>query len=180
MTLSLDQKYKKDIVKQLMKEFGYKNVFEVPQVLKVLVSRGVSEAVTNPKAMEVSSKELALICGQRPIVRYAKKAIAAFKLKVRDPIGCFATLRGKKMYLFLNKLINISLPRVRDFRGLNPRSFDGRGNFSFGLNEQLIFPEVDYDKVDALRGMNITIVTSAKTDKEARRLLDLLGIPFRN
>ena len=179
MALNLDQKYKKDIVKQLMKEFGYKNIFEVPRVLKVLVSRGVSEVVVNSKAIEVSSKELAQICGQRPVIRYAKKSIAAFKLKARDPIGCLVTLRGKNMYLFLNKLINVSLPRVRDFKGLNPRSFDGRGNFSFGLNEQLIFPEVDYDKVDALRGMNITIVTSAKTDKEARYLLYLLGIPFR-
>jgi len=179
MVLDLKQKYEKDIAKQLMKEFGYKNIFEVPRVLKVVVSRGVSEVVANSKAIDVSYKELAQICGQLPAIRRAKKSIAAFKLKANDPIGCMVTMRGRKMYFFLNKLINICLPRVRDFRGLNPRSFDGRGSYSFGILEQLIFPEVDYDKVDAVRGMNITIVTSAKTDKEARQLLGLLGIPFR-
>lgn len=177
--LSLKEKYHKEVVKELSKKFGYKNVWQVPRLVKVVISRGVSEGASNPKAVEISQAELSEIAGQFPMITYAKKSIANFKLKAHDPIGLVVTLRGERLFLFLNKLINISLPKVRDFRGLSPKSFDGRGNYSFGIREQLIFPEVDYDKVDKVRGMNITIATTAQTDAEARELLTLLGIPFR-
>jgi large subunit ribosomal protein L5 len=175
----LKEKIKKEVSAKMAKKFKYKNVFEIPQAVKVVVSRGVSEATQNKKIIDVVAQELAEISGQKPAVVKAKKAIASFKLKQGDPIGCFVTLRDEKMYLFLSKLINVCLPRVRDFRGLNPNSFDGRGNYSFGLKEQLIFPEVDYDKVDRLRGMNITIHTTAKTDDEAKELLRCFGFPFK-
>lgn len=176
---NLKEKYSKEIIKALMAEFGYKNAMEVPKVVKVVVSEGVKEGTTNPKAVDVAAAELGEITGLRPIIKHAKKSIANFKLKTNDPIGCMVTLRGNRMYLFLNKLINIGLPRVRDFKGLPGNSFDGRGNYSFGLREQMLFPEVDYDKVDKTRGMNIVIVTTAKTDKEAKSLLTKMGIPFK-
>ncbi|OGC10769.1 50S ribosomal protein L5 [candidate division WOR-1 bacterium RIFOXYA2_FULL_37_7] len=176
---NLKEKYEKTVLKELQKEFGYKNHMEVPHVIKVVLSEGVKEGPQNEKSVDVAAAEMSNIAGQHAVIKRAKKSIANFKLKARDPIGCMVTLRGEKMYLFLNKLINISLPKVRDFRGLSPKSFDGRGNYSFGIQEQLIFPEVDYDRVDKTRGMNIAIVTSAKTDKEAKALLSGLGIPFR-
>jgi large subunit ribosomal protein L5 len=177
--LSLKNKYRKEVVAELSRKFGYKNVWQVPRLIKVVLSRGVSEGVSNPKAVELAQAELRDIAGQFPMVTYAKKSISAFKLKAGDPIGLMVTLRGERMYLFLSKLINIALPKVRDFKGLSPKSFDGRGNYSFGIREQLIFPEVDYDKVDKVRGMNITIATTARTDAEACELLAKLGIPFR-
>lgn len=177
--LSLKERYRKEVVKELSKKFGYKNVWQVPRLIKVVISRGVSEGISNAKAVEISQAELSEIAGQFPMITYAKKSISAFKLKAGDPIGLVVTLRGDRLFLFLNKLINIALPKVRDFRGLSPKSFDGRGNYSFGIREQLIFPEVDYDKVDKVRGMNITIATTASTDAEARELLQLLGIPFK-
>ena len=176
---NLRQQYEKEAVKELTKQFGYKNKMEVPHIIKVVLSEGVKEGPQNPKSVDVAAAEMTDIAGQRVVIKRAKKSIANFKLKSKDPIGCMVTLRGERMYLFLNKLINLSLPKVRDFRGLSPKSFDGRGNYSFGILEQLIFPEVDYDKVDKTRGMNIAIVTSAKTDDEARALLSKLGIPFR-
>lgn len=176
---SLKERYEKIAIPELMKEFGYKNKMEVPKLVKVVLSEGVKEGTTNPKATDAAAAEMTNIVGQRVVIKKAKKSIANFKLKTHDPIGCMVTIRGEKMYLFLNKLINLALPKVRDFRGLSPKSFDGRGNYSFGLKEQLIFPEVDYDKVDKVRGMNIVIVTTAKSDKEARALLAQLGVPFR-
>lgn len=176
---SLKEIYEKHAIPELMKKFGYKNKFEIPKILKVVVSEGVKEGPQNAKAVDVAAIELSDIVGQRVVIKKAKKSIANFKLRARDPIGCMVTIRGERMYLFLNKLINIALPKVRDFKGLSAKSFDGRGNYSFGITEQLIFPEVDYDKVDKARGMNITIVTSAKTNEEACELLSCLGMPFR-
>ncbi|NQU17342.1 MAG: 50S ribosomal protein L5 [Candidatus Saganbacteria bacterium] len=176
--IALKEKYENIIVPALVKQFGYSNKMAVPKVKKVVLSCGVSEGTVNAKATQIALEELKQITGQAAAIRYAKKAIAGFKLKKNDPIGGMVTLRGEKMYLFLNKLIGICLPRVRDFRGLNPKSFDGRGSYSFGIKEQLIFPEIDYDRVDKTRGMNITIVTSANTDKEARALFEAMGIPF--
>ncbi|MFC1496217.1 50S ribosomal protein L5 [Candidatus Margulisiibacteriota bacterium] len=176
--ISMKVKYTKEIVPELIKEFGYTNVMAVPKMVKVTVSCGVAEGTSNKKATEVALEEIKQITGQAAAAKYAKKAIANFKLKKNDPIGGMVTLRGERMYRFLNKLINICLPRVRDFRGLKPKSFDGRGNYSFGIKEQMIFPEIDYDRVDKTRGMNITLVTTAKTDKEARFLLSKFGIPF--
>jgi large subunit ribosomal protein L5 len=172
-------KFSKEIAVKMMKQYKYKNPYEVPRIEKVVLSRGVAEGTSNAKAVDAAAAELAEIAGQHPVITYGKKSIANFKLKRNDPVGCRVTLRGERMYLFLNKLVNISLPKVRDFKGLNPRSFDGRGSYSFGIREQLIFPEVDYDKVDKVRGMNITIVTTGKTDAEAEKLLRLIGIPFR-
>jgi len=171
-------KYLNKIVPELKKKFSYKNIYEIPRLKKIVISEGIAEGVTNPKATEAAAAELADISGQKPVITRAKKSIAAFKLKAKDPIGCFVTLRGERMYLFLNKLVNIGLPKIRDFKGLSAKSFDGMGNYNFGLKEQLIFPEVDYDKLDKVRGMNITIVTSAKNNEEAKELLRLLGIPF--
>lgn len=175
---SLKEKYQNKVIPALKKEFGYDNVMAVPKMIKVVLSCGVSEGTVNSKATDIALEELKQLSGQAPAAKFAKKAIAGFKLKKNDPIGGMVSIRGSRMYLFLNKLINICLPRVRDFRGLNPKSFDGRGNYSFGIKEQLIFPEIDYDRVDKTRGMNITLVTSANTDKEARALLEGLGIPF--
>jgi len=176
---TLKERFSKEIVPSMMAAFSYKNPMEVPQLKKVVLSRGVKEATLDPKATKVSADELTLIAGQRAATTKAKKSIANFKLKEGTPIGAMVTLRGDRMFEFLDKLINICLPKIRDFKGVSPTSFDGRGAYSMGLKEQLIFPEIDYDKVDKVRGMNITIVTSAKTDKEARQLLQLMGMPFR-
>jgi large subunit ribosomal protein L5 len=177
---SLKEKFVKEIVPALLKSGEYKNPMEVPQLVKIVINRGVGEARENQKAIEISAKELELITGQKPLVRTAKKSIAVFKIRTGLEIGLKVTLRGKRMYDFLNKLINICLPKIRDFKGINPKSFDGRGNYSLGIKEQLIFPEVDYEKVDRVRGMDITIVTSARTDQDAKKLLEALGLPFRN
>jgi large subunit ribosomal protein L5 len=177
---SLKDKYQKEVIPALTKRFGYRNVMQVPRLVKVVVSRGVGEAITNPKALESSVDELLLVTRQKPLITKAKKSIASFKLRSGMKIGCLVTLRGQKMYDFVTKLIDVALPRIRDFKGVSPRAFDGRGNFNLGLREQLIFPEIDYDKVDKARGMNVTFVTTAKTDEEARLLLEALGIPFRS
>jgi large subunit ribosomal protein L5 len=174
----LQEKYLSEAVKGLMDKFKYKNVMEIPKVEKIIINMGVGEAVTNSKAMESAVADLTTISGQKPIVTKAKKSIAAFKLRAGMPIGAKVTLRGDRMYFFLDKLMNLALPRVRDFRGVSTASFDGRGNYALGLKEQLIFPEIEYDKVDKARGMDIIIVTTAKTDEEARELLRLLGMPF--
>ena len=174
----LQEKYLSEAVKGLMDKFKYKNVMEIPKVEKIIINMGVGEAVTNSKAMEAAVADLTTISGQKPIVTKAKKSIAAFKLRAGMPIGAKVTLRGERMYFFLDKLMNLALPRVRDFRGVSTASFDGRGNYALGLKEQLIFPEIEYDKVDKARGMDIIIVTTAKTDEEARELLRLLGMPF--
>lgn len=176
---SLKEKFDKEIVPAMMKSRGYKNPMQVPRLVKIVLNRGVGEARDNPKAIEVSAAELASISGQKPLVTFSKKAISAFKLKAGIPIGLKVTLRGNRMYDFANKLINICLPKIRDFKGVNPKSFDGRGNYTLGIREQLIFPEVDYQKVDRVRGMDITFVTTARTDAEARELLERLGMPFR-
>ncbi|SMP09438.1 LSU ribosomal protein L5P [Desulfurobacterium pacificum] len=175
----LKQKYKEEVIPALMKKFGYKNVMEVPRLEKIVVNMGVGEAVQNIKALENAMEDLALITGQKPSVRRAKRSEAGFKLRKGMPIGAKVTLRKDRMWDFLDRLISIALPRVRDFKGLSPKSFDGRGNYNFGLEEQTVFPEIDYDKVDKIRGMNITIVTTAETDEEAKALLELLGFPFR-
>ncbi len=177
---SLRDKYQKEVIPALTKRFGYRNVMQVPRLVKVVVSRGVGEAIANPKALESSVDELLLVTRQKPLVTKAKKSIASFKLRSGMKIGCLVTLRGQRMYDFVTKLIDVALPRIRDFKGVSPRAFDGRGNYNLGLREQLIFPEIDYDKVDKARGMNVTFVTTAKTDEEARLLLEALGIPFRS
>lgn len=171
--------YKNECVPQLMKEFGYKNVMEVPKLLKVSLNMGLGEAVQNSKIIESASQEMTLLAGQKAVVTKAKKSIAGFKLREGMPIGCRVTLRKEMMYDFLSKLINIAMPRIRDFRGVSPKGFDGRGNFSMGIKEHIIFPEIDYDKIDKIKGMNITITTTAKTDEEGRYLLRALGMPFR-
>lgn len=171
--------YRGEIVDRMMKEFNYQNVMQVPKVKKIVLNMGLGEAIQNIKILDVAVEELTMIAGQRATIRRARRSIAAFKLREGMPIGCMVTVRREKMYHFLDKLINAVLPRVRDFRGLSPDAFDGRGNYSLGLKEQIIFPEIDYDKVDRINGMNITIVTSAKTDEEARYLLRQMGMPFR-
>ena len=176
--IRLKEMYNTEVAKAMMEKFGYKNVMEIPKVEKVVLNMGVGEAVGNPKAMESALSDMTLIAGQKPIVTRAKKSLAAFKIREGMPIGAKVTLRGERMYHFLDKLINIALPRVRDFRGVNPNSFDGRGNYSMGVKEQLMFPEIDYDKVDKMRGMDIIVVTTAKTDEEDRELLRLMGMPF--
>ena len=162
----------------MMEKFGYKNVMEIPKVEKVVVNMGVGEAVGNPKVLDSAVNDLMTIVGQRPVVTRAKKSIAAFKIRQGMAIGTKVTLRGERMYQFLDKLFNVALPRVRDFRGVSPKAFDGRGNYTMGIKEQLIFPEIDYDKVDKIRGMDIIVVTTAKSDEEARELLKLMGMPF--
>ncbi|HWR38581.1 MAG TPA: 50S ribosomal protein L5 [Patescibacteria group bacterium] len=174
----LKEKYKADVAKALMEKFGYKNVMEIPKIEKVVLNMGVGEAVQNPKVLDAAVNDMTQIAGQKPVVTRAKKSIAAFKIRAGMAIGAKVTLRGNRMYQFLDKLINISLPRVRDFRGISPKSFDGRGNYTLGVKEQLIFPEIEYDKIDKIRGMDIIIVTTAKTDEEARELLKLMGMPF--
>ena len=174
----LQEKYSSEAVKGMMDKFNYKNVMEIPKIEKVVINMGIGEAVANSKALDSAVADLTLIAGQRPVITKAKKSIAAFKLRQGMPIGTKVTLRGDRMYYFLDKLMNIALPRVRDFRGVNPTAFDGRGNYALGMKEQLIFPEIEYDKIDKVRGMDIIIVTTAKTDEEARELLRLLGMPF--
>ncbi|QGP91827.1 50S ribosomal protein L5 [Neomoorella glycerini] len=175
----LKEKYLTEIRKLLQDKFGYKNVMEIPKLEKIVVNMGVGEATQNPKAIEGAVQDLMAITGQKPIVTKAKKSIAAFKLRQGNSIGCKVTLRGERMYEFLDRLINVALPRVRDFQGVSPNSFDGRGNYSLGLKEQLIFPEIEYDKIDKTRGLEITMVTTAKSDEEARELLRGFGMPFR-
>ena len=177
--MGLKEHYRSEVIPQLMKKFNYKSVMEVPKLEKVVVNMGVGEAVQNPKALEAAVNDMQVITGQKPIITTATKSIAAFKLRAGMKIGCKVTLRGDRMYDFVEKLINIVLPRVRDFRGVSPKSFEGRGNYTLGLREQVIFPEIDYDKIDKVRGMDITVVTTAKTDEEARELLRLMGMPFR-
>lgn len=172
-------KYHNEAVPALMEKFGYKNVMEVPKVEKVIINMRVGEAKENAKALEAAVNDLSVISGQKPVITRAKKSVAAFKIRTGMPIGCKVTLRGRRMYDFLDKLFNIALPRVRDFRGVSPDAFDGRGNFALGIKEQLIFPEVDYDKIEKIRGMDVIIVTTGKTDEEARELLRILGVPFR-
>ena len=174
----LEQKYKEVVTPSLMKKFNYKSVMEVPHVDKIVINMGIGEAISNPKVLDEAVAELAQITGQAPVITKAKKSIANFKLREGMPIGCKVTLRKEKMYDFMDKLMNISLPRVRDFRGVNPNAFDGRGNYALGIKEQLIFPEVEYDKVDKVRGMDIIFVTTAKTDEEARELLTQFNMPF--
>ena len=171
--------YKNEIMDAMTKKFGYKNVMEVPKLEKIVVNMGVGEAVGNPKALDAAVNDLTIIAGQKPILTRAKKSLAAWKLRQGMPIGAKVTLRGVRMYQFLDKFMNVALPRVRDFRGISANSFDGRGNYAIGLKEQLIFPEIEYDKIDKLRGMNIVVVTTAKTDEEARELLKLMGMPFK-
>lgn len=177
--MGLKERYRREVIPQLMKKFNYRNVMEAPRLEKIVINMGVGEAIQNPKALEAAVNDLAQISGQRPIVTTARKSIAAFKLRAGMKIGCKVTLRGDRMYDFMEKLVNVVLPRVRDFRGVSARSFDGRGNYTLGLREQVIFPEIDYDKIDKVRGMDITIVTTAKTDEEARELLRFIGMPFR-
>lgn len=178
MTSRLKDKYENEVVDYLMEKFGYKNIMQVPKLEKIVINIGLGEAKDNPKALESAINELTLISGQKPVVTTAKKSIANFKLREGHKIGCKVTLRGQKMYDFLDKLTNISLPRVRDFRGIKDTAFDGRGNYALGLKEQLIFPEIEYDKVDAIRGMDIVIVTTANTDEEAKSFLERMGMPF--
>ena len=174
----LREKYQKEVIPALMKKFGYKNVMQVPRLDKIIINIGVGEATQNVKLLEASSAELASITGQKPITRRAKKSISNFKLREGSPIGCCVTLRRDRMLDFFDRLVNASIPRIRDFRGVPAKSFDGRGNYNLGLKEQIIFPEVDYDKVEKIRGMNITICTTAKTDEEGLELLKALGMPF--
>ena len=178
MAPRLQERYKSDVVPALMQEFGYKNVMQVPKLEKIVVNIGLGEAVANAKAIDAAVGDLQQITGQRPVVTRAKKSIAAFKLRTGMPIGAMVTLRGPKMYEFLDRLVGITLPRIRDFRGVSPNSFDGRGNYTLGLREQIAFPEIDYDKIDKTRGLEMSIVTTAKTDAEGRRLLALMGMPF--
>ena len=175
----LQEKYINEVVPALTEKFGYKNVMELPKIAKIIINMGVGEAVGNPKALDAAVNDLTIIAGQKPILTRAKKSLAAWKLRQGVPIGAKVTLRGVRMYQFLDKFMNVALPRVRDFRGISANSFDGRGNYAIGLKEQLIFPEIEYDKIDKLRGMNIVVVTTAKTDEEARELLKLMGMPFK-
>jgi len=179
MKARLQEYYEKEVVPQLMEEMGYKNPMQVPRLVKIVINMGIGEATQNIKVLDAAVEELAIIAGQRPIIRRAKKSIAAFKLKAGMPIGCKVTLRRERMYDFLDKLIHFALPRVRDFKGLSAKSFDGRGNYSIGIREHIIFPEINYDKIDKIKGMNITFVTTAKTDKEGKALLKKLGLPLR-
>ncbi len=177
--MKLKERYHKEAVAQLKKQFGYSNDLQVPRLEKIVVNMGIGEATANAKAIEGGVKDLSTITGQKPIVNRSRKSIATFKVRQGQAVGASVTLRGKRMYDFLSKLINIALPRIRDFRGVSPKSFDGRGNFSLGVKEQLIFPEINYEQVDMVRGMDIAIVTTARTDQEGRALLAELGMPFR-
>ncbi len=174
----LQEKYLKEVVPAMTEKFGYKNIMQLPKIEKVIINMGVGEAVGNPKALDSAVADLTIIAGQKPILTRAKKSLAAWKLRQGMPIGAKVTLRGLRMYQFLDKFMNVALPRVRDFRGVSDKAFDGRGNYAVGLKEQLIFPEIEYDKIDKLRGMNIVVVTTAKSDEEARELLKLMGMPF--
>ncbi|MBT0654466.1 50S ribosomal protein L5 [Geomobilimonas luticola] len=175
----LKELYNKEMVPQLMKDFNYKNVMEVPKIEKIVINMGLGEAIQNVKILDSAADELSVISGQKPVITKAKKSIASFKLRQGMPIGCMVTLRKDRMYEFLDRLVNVALPRVRDFKGVSAKGFDGKGNYSLGIKEQLIFPEINYDKVDKIKGMNISIVTTANSDDEGRALLKLLGMPFR-
>jgi large subunit ribosomal protein L5 len=175
----LKERYLKEIVPQLIKKYGYKNIMEVPRVNKIVLNLGMGEALSNAKAMEAAEKDLTTIAGQHPVVTKAKKSIAAFKLRAGVPIGMMVTLRDQRMYEFLDKLVSVVLPRIRDFQGVPRDAFDGQGNYTLGMKEQIVFPEIEYDKVDKTRGLEITIVTSAKTDEDGRRLLEAIGMPFK-
>ena len=179
MTQRLKKIYQETIIPKLKDQFGYANIHEVPKVVKITINRGLGEASQNAKALESSINEIATITGQKPVVTRAKKAIAGFKIREGMPVGVMVTLRSERMYAFLDRLISLALPRIRDFRGVSPNSFDGRGNYSLGIREQLIFPEIDYDSIDQIRGMDIAIITSAKNDEEGRALLKEMGMPFR-
>lgn len=179
MASRMKEKYLKEVVPTLRKDFSYKNPMQVPTVHKVVVNIGMGEAIQNAKAMDAAVADLSAITGQRPVITRAKRSVAAFKLREGMQIGCMVTLRGERMYHFLDKLMNVALPRIRDFQGISAEAFDGRGNYTLGLREQLVFPEIDYDKVDKVRGMEISIVTTARTDEEGRQLLKLLGMPFK-
>ena len=174
----MKEKYQTEVAPAMKEKFGYKNVMQIPKIEKVVLNMGVGEAVGNPKVLDVAIGDLTTIAGQRPVVTRAKKSIAAFKIREGMAIGTKVTLRGERMYQFLDKLLNVALPRVRDFRGVSPKAFDGRGNYTLGIKEQLIFPEIEYDKIDKIRGMDIVIVTTANTDEEARELLKMMGMPF--
>jgi len=177
---TLQKKYREEVVPAMIKTFSYNNVMQVPRLEKIVLNMGLGDALESAKVLDTSMEEMAVIAGQRPVLTRARKSIANFKLREGNPIGCMVSLRKGRMYEFLNRLMNIALPRMRDFKGASPKAFDGRGNFTMGIREQLIFPEIDYDNVEQIRGMNITIATSAKTDEEARELLKLMGMPFRN
>ncbi|MBO0777780.1 MAG: 50S ribosomal protein L5 [Ktedonobacteraceae bacterium] len=179
MASRLKEKYRQEVVPALRKEFNYTNPMQVPVVNKVVVNIGLGEVIQNPKAMDAAVADLATITGQRPVITRAKRSVAAFKLREGMQIGCMVTLRGERMFQFLDKLMNVALPRLRDFQGVSNDAFDGRGNYTLGLREQLVFPEIDYDKVDKLRGMEISVVTTARSDQEGRRLLALMGMPFK-
>ena len=179
MKARLQEYYEKEVVPQLIKEFGYKNPMQVPRLVKIVINMGLGEATQNIKILDAAMEELALITGQRPIIRRARKSIAAFKLRAGMPIGCKVTLRRTRMYDFFDKLVHFALPRVWDFKGVSDKSFDGRGNYTLGIREHIIFPEINYDKIDKVKGMNITFVTTAKTDEEGKALLEKLGMPFR-
>lgn len=175
----LQELYQKEVVPKLAEQFKYRSPMQIPKLSKIILNMGLGEAIQNVKILDSASEELAQISGQKPVVTRARQSIAAFKLRKGMPIGCMVTLRGRRMYEFFDKLVNVALPRVRDFRGVSPKALDGRGNYTLGIKEQIIFPEIDYDKIDKIKGMNITIVTTAKTDDEARQLLAHLGMPFR-
>jgi len=180
MATRMRDKYEKEAVPALMKEFGYKNPMQVPRLVKMVVNVGLGEAIQNPKLLDAAVKEMAEITGQKPVVNKARKSIATFKLREGMSIGCMVTLRQEKMWEFFDRLVNVALPRIRDFKGISGKAFDGRGNYSLGLKEQFIFPEIDYDKVEMVHGMDIAIVTTAKTDEEGKALLKFMGMPFRN
>jgi large subunit ribosomal protein L5 len=179
MASRIKDKYRQEVAPALQKEFNYKNPMQVPAINKVVVNIGMGEVIQNAKAMDAAVADLAVITGQRPVITRAKRSVAAFKLREGMQIGCMVTLRGERMYQFLDKLMNVALPRLRDFQGVSPEAFDGRGNYTLGLREQLVFPEIDYDKVDKVRGMEVSVVTTARTDEEGRRLLALMGMPFK-
>ena len=176
----LRNKYKDEIIPQLMKDFGFKNIMQVPKLERIVVNMGLGEAVQNAKLIESAAEELKAITGRKPIVTRAKKSIAGFKLREGMPIGVMVTLRGEQMYDFLDRLVSLALPRTRDFKGISPKAFDGRGNYTLGIREQIVFPEINYDKIDRIKGMNVTLVTTAETDEQGRALLKSLGMPFRN
>ncbi len=176
----LENFYKEQVIPQLFEEFGYKNLMQVPKVVKTVLNMGVGEAIQNIKVLDAAADELTMIAGQKALINKAKRSIASFKLREGMPIGTSVTLRGPRMWFFLDKLMHVALPRVRDFRGVSPKAFDGRGNYTLGIKEHIIFPEIDYDKIDKVKGMNITIVTTAETDEEGRALLRLLGMPFKS
>jgi large subunit ribosomal protein L5 len=176
----LRNKYKDEIVPQLMKDFGFKNIMQVPKLERIVVNMGLGEAVQNAKLIESAAEELKAITGRKPVITRAKKSIASFKLREGMPIGVMVTLRGEQMYDFLDRLVSLALPRTRDFKGISPKAFDGRGNYTLGIREQIVFPEINYDKIDRIKGMNVTLVTTAETDEQGRALLKSLGMPFRN